>query len=208
MNRDFDNVIRCLNNNPKGILCNQNDATYLQELNLYFPLLKASQKRPDAYAVRDNNLLLLEHFQFDNSKITNKGSNQNRISAETQRVFQKSFEDGNNFALLCENVSKNGQYYIKNFQKQFNNHAQNIQGYKIDIQKELNMDFERFLMGFIIEDSSPLGSVYYNSGLKCVDLTFSKEFLDLFENTTDLDFVIFAMTGNNNNKKLKERSTI
>ena len=201
-NKDFDNVIRCLSNNTQGVLCCQNDEAYLRELTLYFSSLKPSQKRPDAYAIQGNNLLLLEHFQFDNTRITRKGSNQNRISAETQRAFQKSFEEGNDFAVLSESVSKNGQYYIENFRRQFNKHAQNIQVYKMEMQKELNREFDDCLMGFIIEDASPLGSGYHNGKLEYVDLTFSKEFLDLFENTANLDFVVFAMTGNENHKIL------
>ena len=66
-------------------------------------------------------------------------------------------------------------------------------------------------MGFVIEDASPLGSSYIDTnGYQGIDLLETKEFLDLFEVTPKLDFVVFAMTGNNGNPILSfiSRNTI
>ena len=201
-NRDFYDVLRCLQNNPVGIECAEKDYTILDSIHLYFSNLTPTINCPDAYSIKGNSILLLEHFQFDNSKIVRGGSKQKITSAETERALEKKFESNKSFAVVEEIVAKNGKFYIENFQKQFNNHAQKIEHYKVEIQKELNKKFESFLVGFVIEDSSPLGSCYYNNGMCCVNLIKSKEFLDLFESTRNLDFVIFAMTGNINNKTL------
>ncbi len=210
MRKDFDNVIRCLNNNPLGIECFTEDIIFLNMLNsLYFPNLKPCKKRPDAYATSDDTLLLLEHFEFDSSKPTNKGSVQHQISAQTDRTIAEILSK-DNFAVVAEMVTKSGECYIDNFIKQFDNHYSRIAGYISDMQTELSTSCSNTIVGFVIEDSTPLGSVYFDGEIKCVDLTFSKEFLGLFEKAQDLDFVIFAMTGNDNNKVLSfiSRSTI
>lgn len=208
--RDFNSVLKCINNNPEGIELIKKDFSFFNKLNLFLPNLIPPSNRPDAYAIYYDSILLLEHFQFDNSKIVSGGSKQKITSAETERILEKNLESNKSFAVVEEMVVKNGKFYIENFQKQFNNHAQKIEHYKVEIQKELNKKFESFLVGFVIEDSSPLGSCYYNNGMCCVNLIKSKEFLDLFESTPNLDFVIFAMTGNINNKPLSfiSRNTI
>lgn len=207
---DFDNVIRCLNNNPLGISYIIQDHDFLTMLNtLYFPYLKPCQKRPDAYATSDDTILLLEHFEFDSSKPTNKGSVQHQISAQTDRTIAEILSK-DNFAVVAEKVDKSGKCYVDNFIKQFNNHYSRIAGYISDMQTELSTSYSNTIVGFVIEDSTPLGGVYFDGEMKCVDLTFSKEFLDLFQKSQDLDFVIFAMTGNDNNKLLSfiSKSTI
>lgn len=207
---DFDNVIRCLNNNPLGISYIIQDHDFLTMLHtLYFPYLKPCQKRPDAYATSDDTLLLLEHFEFDSSKPTNKGSVQHQISAQTDRKIEEILSK-DNYAVVAETVTKSGKNYVDNFIKQFNNHYSRISGYISDMQTELSAHYSNTVVGFVIEDSTPLGSLYFDGEMKCVDLTFSKEFLDLFEKSQDLDFVIFAMTRNDNNKLLSfiSKSTI
>ena len=207
---DFDNVIRCINKNPLGISYIIQDHDYLTMLNtLYFPNLKPCQKRPDAYATSDDTLLLLEHFEFDSSKPTSKGSVQRQASAKTDRTIAEILSK-DNFAVVSETVNKSGKCYVDNFIKQFNNHYSRIAGYISDMKTELSTYCSNTIVGFVIEDSTPLGSLYFDGKKKCVDLTFSKEFLGLFEKAQDLDFVIFAMTGNDNNKVLSfiSRSTI
>ena len=207
---DFEKVVRCLNNNPLGILCDVQDRDFWTMLaTFYFPNLKPCKKRPDAYATSDDTLLLLEHFEFDSSKPTNKGSVQHRISAQTDRTITEILSK-ENFAVVAETVTKSGKCYVDNFTKQFNNHYPKISEYRSNMQTELSTSCLNTIVGFVIEDSTPLGSLYFDGKMKCVDLTFSKEFLDLFEKSQDLDFVIFAMTGSDDNKLLSfvSRSTI
>lgn len=209
-NRDFDNILKCLSNNSDGIECLREDAGFLTSLLPLFSDLKPTTERPDAFAGKGTTLLLLEHFQFDNSRLNKKGSIQNQTSAQTNRKLNDLLENNKNFAVINESVKKCGLFYVENFQKQFISHAKNIDNYKLEMGKKTNQKYDKCLMGFVIEDSSPLGSVYLDNGLKCVDLLYSKEFLDAFEQTPQLDFVVFAMTGNEENRILSfmSRETI
>lgn len=200
--KDYYNILKCILNNPNGIACLNEDAIYLTSLLPLLGTLKPTKRRPDAFAENGTMVLLLEHFQFDNSKLNRKGSVQNQTSANTSRKLNELLDDNTTHAVVSENVKKCGIYYVENFRTQFYSHAKNIGNYKLEIQKETGKKYDESLMGFVIEDSSPLGSVYYDHGPKCVDLLFAKEFLDVFEQTCQLDFVIFAMTGNNENRLL------
>ena len=208
--RDFDSILKCLYNNNEGIECLEEDKPLLNSLILFFSKLQSSNNRPDAFAENETTLFLLEHFQFDNSKLNKKGSIQNQTSALSNKKICDILKT-QNYAMVNENVKKSGFYYIRNFQKQFNSHAEKIDSYKLEIQKIKQKQYDKYIMGFVIEDSSPLGSIYFSDKtVKSLNLLYAKEFLDLFEKTTNLDFVIFAMTGNVSNKILSfiSRNTI
>ena len=200
-NKDFYNILKCLSVNHEGIEYFQKDESLLLTLKEYFPTLKPTSNRPDSYSIVGDKILLLEHFQFDNSRIIKKGSKQNLIFADTDRKLDKSLSN-QNLVVLNEYVEKCGKYYVDNFIKQFTSHATKIDDYKKAIQLETKQTFSSCLVGFIIEDASLFGSFYFDNTIKCVNLLHTKEFLDCFEKTTNLDFVIFAMTGNENNKIL------
>lgn len=203
-NKDFDSVLRCLHIN-NSIKCLGDDVNFFNSIVPLLKSLRPTNKRPDAVAEQGATLLLLEHFQFDNSKLNKKGSLQNQTVAKTDRELNNLLTD-KEFAIVNESVEKCGLYYIENFRKQFDSHVKNIDSYKLEIQEESKKKYDKYLMGFIIEDSSPLGSVYFDGGLKFVDLVYSKEFLDVFEQMPQLDFVIFAMTGNEDNRILSSIS--
>lgn len=208
--RDFDSVLKCLSNNRGGIEFLREDEKFLKSLVSLFSAIKPTNKRPDALAEQGTTLLLLEHFQFDNSKLNKKGSLQNQTSAKTDRELNNLLGNDEKSVAINEYVKKSGYYYVENFQTQFKAHAAKIDDYKLEMQNETKKLYEKVLMGFVIEDSSPLGSIYFDKSQKCVDLVYVKEFLDLFEQTPQLDFVIFAMTGNADNKILSfiSRNTI
>ena len=208
-NRDFNNILRCLHNNNCGIECLREDVHFLTSLIAMFSSLKPSNRRPDAYAEKGDALLLLEHFQFDNSKPNRNGSVQHQTSANTDRELG-ALLNSQDFAVINETVKKSGAYYVENFKVQFDSHAKKINYYKREIQDVTKRIYDKYLMGFVIEDASPLGSTYFDKHLKCVNLLWSKEFLDRFERTNELDFVIFAMTGDEANRILSfiSRNTI
>ncbi len=211
MSKDFKDILKCLSIDKEGISHKQEDTEYLQYLCSFFPKMQPTQKRPDAFAEMEETAFLLEHFQFDNSNNNSKGSIQRQICADSERNLNNILNNGKIFVSIPETVTKSGQFYVKSFQKQFCTHANKIGIYKKEIQEKARKKYNKFLMGFVIEDASLYGSIYLDNGdFRCVDLLETKEFLDLFEKTKDLDFVIFAMTGSSENKLLSfiSRNTI
>lgn len=197
---DYERTIFCMNICPQGAYCFNEDLSAIQRFNPFFSKLRETPKRPDAYAVIEDDILLLEHFQFNNTKVTKKGSEQHKVAAKSEQEFKKKLVKDGDFAVLNEYVERNGKSYIENFQTQFNSHYNKINDYKAEMQKQLKKDFKNIYIGFLIEDASSLGSIYLNKDkMYCLDLLQTKEFLDVFEKAAKLDFAIFSMTGNANN---------
>lgn len=201
---DYKKVVKCLTIDPQGFSCVKEDKQFLEYLlDNFICRIEQPLKRPDAYAVNGKELLLLEHFQFDNSKVTSKGSKQLSLDAEMDRYLSTELQKSKNNTAFCSSyIDKSGVFYCDNFIKQFNNHYAKINEYKIAMQNELNTNFDRIYVGFVIEDASSLGSCYYDKtiyGPNYLNLLNTKEFLDIFEKSTDLDFVFFAMSGNPDN---------
>lgn len=197
---DYERTIFCMNICPQGAYCFNEDLSAIQGFNPFFSKLRETPKRPDAYAVIEDDILLLEHFQFNNTKVTKKGSEQHKVAAKSEQEFKRKLVKDGDFAVLNEYVERNGKSYIENFQTQFNSHYNKINDYKAEIQKQLKKDFKNIYIGFLIEDASSLGSIYLNKDkMYCLDLLQTKEFLDVFEKAAKLDFAIFSMTGNANN---------
>lgn len=198
---DYERTIFCMNICPQGAYCFNEDLSAIQRFNPFFSKLRETPKRPDAYAVIEDDILLLEHFQFNNTKVTKKGSEQHKVAAKSEQEFKKKLVKDGDFAVLDEYVERNGKSYVENFRTQFNSHYNKIDDYKSEMQKQLKKDFKNIYMGFLIEDASPLGSLYLNNNHKmcCLDLLQTKEFLDIFEQSSKLDFALFSMTGNADN---------
>lgn len=197
---DYERTILCMNICPQGAYCFNEDSSAIQKFNPFFSKLREAPNRPDAYAVIEDDILLLEHFQFNNTKATKKGSQQHKVAAKSEQEFKKKLVKDGDFAVLDEYVERNGKSYVENFRTQFNSHYNKIDDYKSEMQKQLKKDFKNIYMGFLIEDSSSLGSIYLNKEkMYCLDLLQTKEFLDIFEKASKLDFAIFSMTGNADN---------
>lgn len=208
---DYKRTMDCMNIGPKDPFYFNEDLPVLQKFKPFFTKLRETLNRPDAYAVIEDDLLLLEHFQFDNTKVAKKGSAQYKVAAKTEQKFKKILVKDGDFAVLDEYVERNGKSYVENFLTQFNSHYKKIDDYKAEMQKQLKKDFKNIYMGFLIEDASKLGSKYLNKHREhCLDLLQTKEFLDVFEKATKLDFAIFAMTGDlcNRYKTFISRRTI
>lgn len=197
---DYERLCACMSCCAEGIKCFCDDKEILNKYIKFFPYLDKPKRRPDAFSILDDELLILEHFQFDNTLITKKGSSQHRISAKTNRELERKTQESNNYIMVNEIVKKSGKYYIENFITKFISHYQKIDNYKQELIAELKREFKKIYVGFVVEDSSPLGSIYLDKYTPCIlDLTNTIEFLNIFEQSSKLDFIFFSMTGNDKN---------
>ncbi|MBE5763241.1 MAG: hypothetical protein E7338_03340 [Clostridiales bacterium] len=197
--RDFKRILNCFECCENGISYEPADSAYIKYVLRLFPNLKPTNNRPDAYSITDNTLLLLEHFQFDNGSISRKGSKQITDQIAIDKKINKELLSGKDLVMVNQQTIRSGKLYIDNYMKQYNEHIANVDAYKLEMQIELKQQFDNILVGFVVEDVSPLGSSYFDGKWKGVDLTYTTEFLDAFEESS-LDFVFAFMTdaGDNN----------
>lgn len=90
---DYERTIFCMNICPQGAYCFNEDLSAIQRFNPFFSKLRETPKRPDAYAVIEDDILLLEHFQFNNTKVTKKEANniksQQKANKSSKRTLLK-----------------------------------------------------------------------------------------------------------------------
>ena len=208
---DYKRVIHCLDSRYKSkvYLCKE-DKFIFENLCKIFTNLQSPPERPDACAFFDNTLYLLEHFEFDNSDIVEKtqlngnvvqvGSRQTCTMGHNEKEFGKKLSPFNPVIIEKESVERNGHYYVKNLLTQFYKHAEKIPEYKKCFEGS-PLKIQQIKIGFIIEDVSLFGSRFYGErdgiqGLYEVCPIFSKEMLDAFEQTQELDFIITTPKAN------------
>lgn len=201
--KDFEALKNCLNRGKNYTHGMAQDKSFCEFIYDSLPYLQYDE-RPDAFAVIDNTLLLMEHFTFDNSQIIeNAGLNLRRQQKITKinldrKLDAMSFHSYNKFqargvVVEYENIKASSEFYIENFKKQFIKHANKIEEYKKEITSKINASYNKILVGFIVEEVGSFGSFFReNHKIFYVDLINTKEFLDLFEAQKNLDFVIFA----------------
>ena len=147
-------------------------------------------KRPDGYYKEENNVYIIEHFEFDSSKPF-KGS-LNKV--ELDRVNKDFNKVQNTQSIYHNQLNCNYTYdfYKKRLEETYNNHYKKIDGYK-EILKNMGIINDNSIVTtiFCIEDTSALGSTNYKNYKPYIILpTHCKSFLDLFEQSLDLDIVI------------------
>ena len=155
-------------------------------------------ERPDAYAKVGNSVCILEHFEFDSTKSTSKGSKSKIALNQIETAFKnvKPTEDGTVFHDHSFNTPHASKNYIANALRNLENHYCKIDSYIENLNKEgithSSCDIE---VGFFIEDTTFLGNVFHDSKRQLtvpIVLAHCKQFLDIFETYSKLDFCLCA----------------
>ncbi len=153
---------------------------------------------PDAYAVFNDEVLIFEHFEFDSSTNNKKGSQQRRSESYDNKEYEKvvSTEEGtiHHGVLTADYSIKN---YISNLKTVFCKHYNEIPAYKKTLQeKGIISDATKISTLFFIEDTTILGNIFETkeneSGWMPVILPLCDFFIELFEESIDLDIVMCA----------------
>lgn len=153
---------------------------------------------PDMVVFKDNTAIIIEHFEFDCYRVLKKKGSTSRFEeARIERAQQKiqATKDG---ILYQDCIKAENSYtdYIANVTRSFSVHYNHIGNYKMNlINKNLITTGMQVKTLFLIEDTSPVGTMVFNKSyegepLTPVFLAYSPEFLELFENSPDLDYVL------------------
>jgi hypothetical protein len=145
---------------------------------------------PDIIAKKGNDVIAIEHFRFDCSKNTRKGS------SDKQKLGKRKNLAGNIYHYIVEG-NYSYDYMMKNVNKSFIKHYEKIPRYKENMIKDRTIDSSTNLKTmFLIEDMSMFGSnVKTNTGILPVLLSQSYEFLSFLKLHKDVDYVLACSPG-------------
>lgn len=174
----------------------QADKKTVEEIAKYINNLH-SFERPDMILPMDNKLLFIEQFEFDASQYRKKKGNANKIDAEARNrdfAVKIASQPSNinpitsTYKVSTKNTLEN---YLKNFQRTIRSHISKISDYKNNIitsgyATNINQIKSCF---FIIDTSYNTNQCIVNNELKDFHFFWVKEFVDIFENTPELDYV-------------------
>lgn len=153
---------------------------------------------PDGFCKYENNVLIIEHFEFDSSYTNKKGSkNRQEIFRTSNYEPQKDtgieiFRD----EIKCDYTIEN---YVDNLIKNFNKHYDEIEKYKKDLEKEqIITKYTNVETLFCIEDTTALGNIDSNTGEPLIPL-MCKEFISLLKSCPELDYIITGSSFGQNN---------
>ena len=158
---------------------------------------------PDMVLKKENEVIIIEHFEFDSYHVGRKGSPGKREMAKIQRK-EESIEATEAGAIYSDEIRAENSFQdlSTNLCRSFKEHYGRIQRYKENLKGyELIDDSTQVKVMFLVEDVSPLGSmVADNEAKQCpVIVLLYKEFLKLFENAVDLDYVMACSSAGDKN---------
>lgn len=199
MAKELDNFIKNVCSASDWIAGTENHVHVLKIVDVLRKSYRGDElKRPDGYYKEGNDVYMIEHFEFDSSKPF-KGS-LNKV--ELNRVNKDFNKVPNAQSIYYNQINCNYtyDYYKKRLKDTYNNHYEKIDGYK-EILKNMGIINCNSTVTtiFCIEDTSALGSILYKDNMQHIILpTRCKSFLDLFEESFDLDIVICRSAYHNN----------
>lgn len=156
---------------------------------------------PDFVALGEKKAIILEHFEFDCYPVNKKGSQNQQEQARIDRK-RKSLPIPKEGLVYQDTIQGQSSYedYVKNLTKNFNSHYKKIETYKQNLLNDglINSETE-IKVAFLIEDVSPLPCSYIDRSngraqMALIDLAHSPEFLELFEQSPNVDFIISCST--------------
>lgn len=152
-----------------------------------------SFERPDMYAVLDDKIIIIEHFEFDASKAKSNGALKGK---EEERLLcnrmNEHITNSNEHYIDKGTYEISFEYWKTNFERIFKDHYNKISEYKNNVLQTVNDGKEdQIIVGFFIENQYP-PYVHYNHDFFALCYWQTKQFYDVMNSSTDLDFVLFA----------------
>lgn len=176
------------------------------QLFCFFPNLESFEE-PDGFSQIGNMVMIFEHFEFDASKNTKKGSNLRMKLSENRKLAKEHFDkieakplglsnNGNcfykvNHSYIKSNASK--EDYIDNLIKQFTSHCHKRKNYETRIKTELQNYNLVFKECFFIEDKTIFS--YYAHSRTPFNICLTNEFISIWKEHPEVDYIILG-TGN------------
>lgn len=159
-------------------------------------------EKPDGYAKVGNQVLIIEHFEFDATKKTTKGSTGKR----QQVIHEKNFEkEATEQLKTCDTVKHSQEiateisceYYLNNLLEVFTNHYDKIESYKEELRKKgILSESDTVKTLFVIENSSIFGSLAihkqadFHTDPIFLEVLLIDKFLEQLKTASNLDYIL------------------
>lgn len=205
MSREMDDLIKYIGN-EMVIPCKEDKLVFERCIGSDFLRHAKVFERPDIICNLGNQLLAIEHFEFDASFADKKGSSEKREESSQSKLFEKEIAQLSPEKPLITHTDKydtqySAENYIKNFKRNFDEHYNKVDEYKENVVKTgLVSSADDILLAFFIVDTTALGSFYImKTGLRYVAPCFVPECLDIMQNARCVDYYFLgSYTGNRN----------
>lgn len=163
--------------------------------------IRKEYEAPDFYAIENDTIWIFEHFSFDDAKrVKNNSSFLKRDEAERDRFHEKAADVNVLSAAYQSCVRHTIQSYIDNLTSSYDRHYARIDTYKSNLLNEgIAQNGQEFHVCFVIEDSNPYGTTYWDDSLAdkpdgypapVLFLPKCYEFLLLFKDSPKVDSII------------------
>lgn len=164
-------------------------------------------ERPDIIISAGDKTIAIEHFEFDCSSRSKKGSKNKKELNLRDRDFERridgtGLEDSPIVCTYSNDVTFSYDDYIRNMTETFKDHYSKIDEYKRNlIESRVAIRENDIIMCFFIEETTPLGTYLLAAGeLKPLDLFFIREYLSLLSNSPEVDGIFFGSYNGKNHK--------
>ena len=150
------------------------------------------------YSKVNNEVLLLEHFEFNSSGTIRKaGSLQRNEEARIDEEFNKSKYISSDDSLFHDEIKikPSLENYKNNFIKNFENHYNKIPEYIEHLREDGILKDEQYHVAFFIEDTSALGSYYLDkeSKMKVIVPIYTNFFWkEIKKHDKNLNYIFFG----------------
>lgn len=142
------------------------------------------REEPDAYAMADDGIYLIEHFRFNASR-------ENRAGSSLDRELAIADKNNKLNTITQINPPSSLKDYINNLVKHFERHAQKYDKYKENINKISDGNNLKGLV-FLIQDETLFGAVEGND-LRPIELILTSEFMSVWRRYDFVKYIIIGM---------------
>jgi len=145
--------------------------------------------RPDGFCKNKDSILMIEHFEFDSSNNSRRGSKNRQEEARVLRRMYNTNDDTTiRDEITCKYTVNN---YIENAKKFFDAHYENIKEYREHLENEsiINSTTKQVKTLFCIEDVTLLGNFDINKN-KPIILLDCEDFIEHIKQCLKLDYIL------------------
>lgn len=175
---------------------------YNLDQNIFNQVIKhiGKYEKPDMLSIFDNNIIAIEHFEFDSFKRSRKGSDfqikHNNMNNQFKEIIDKELTTKDYVTIhgqIKSTASLNN--YYENFKHNFISHYDKIDSYINHIQEDFGKNKE-IKICFFAEDVTPLGNYFLNrktsSSPYLLHPLYSNDIIDLLINSPKVEYLIIG----------------